>query len=343
MAAAAEQVGIVYRPKGYFARDIAYLTHLNDGNNFVMSPYSVDLALQTLHSISIGKTKNHLEDCFTKLPIEYCQVKSDSIKVGNMIMVESSIYKPSDLGQITSVTLFEKDKLIEAVINANKFVSTITNGMIDKIIENGDIDGLTRVIILNAIYFKSTWKQSFNPEITYEKEFTNGLKTRPMIAMTSTKEIVLYYEDANLKAIEKEYIDSTIIMGFVLPHKHDLKITEQHLNSLKFNKQELERLQIPKFRIESSFELSSTLAKMFESPNMLSDCDTHYTSHLNVSRIIHKAVIEVDEFGTKAAAATAMMLGCAIKKKYEFVADHPFMYYIKHVPTQTMLFVGYYQ
>ena len=160
-----------------------------------------------------------------------------------------------------------------------------------------------------------------------------------------------YFEDKNYQAIELPYMDNELSMLVVLPKAVDgLPAVEKETNiyrtiSLRVKKDI--QLFLPKFKIEASFQLKQTLAKLGAAIIFSNDADfTGIASDgLQVDDVIHKAVVDVNEEGTEAAAATAVIMEAAgIPMPQEaikmFKADHPFVFVLQDIATGNILFIG---
>jgi len=145
-------------------------------------------------------------------------------------------------------------------------------------------------------------------------------------------------------------------MGFILPKDNytqpiigSYEQYDYYINSLKTN--EINLVKIPKFTCETKYRIDNLFKKyglkeIFNNLDISEIIPPFNNQPIGIDQIIHNAVIIVDEQGTKAAASTAMMLlSNSIepqKPKINFIANHQFIYYIRHVPTNTIIFIGQY-
>lgn len=234
----------------------------------------------------------------------------------------------------------------------NKWVEDRTNQKIKELIQKGDLTSLTRLVLVNAIYFKGKWKYTFNKKETKEIPFFVDEKRTSKVPMMHQVNDFNYYEDKDLQAIELPYSGDELSMIVILPKERTLSKLEKNLNytlldkiSTNMAKEKIE-VYFPKFKIEKRYILNEPLIKLGMSDafdDMLADFSGMTGSRdLYISKVIHQSFIEVNEEGTEAAAATAVIMsGKSISLGPKiFKADHPFLFFIIHKPTNTILFMG---
>jgi serpin B len=242
----------------------------------------------------------------------------------------------------------------------NQWVEEQTRERIKELLENGVIDGMTRMVLANAVYFKGEWENHFDPRWTHNADFTlaDGTKVKtPMMHRQSG--FRHYYESsetarhsAELQLAEVPYRGGELSMVIVLPGKHDgLPTLEKRINPnalaewLK-NAVEAGRLMelvLPKFRLETAvMKLKEPLQKlgMVDAFDKRADFSAMggTPGELHISAVEHQAFVDVNEMGTEAAAATSPIAkgGEAI----DFRADRPFLFLIRDVRHGTILFMG---
>ncbi|CAM6031491.1 unnamed protein product, partial [Sphagnum compactum] len=229
----------------------------------------------------------------------------------------------------------------EAIKTINEDISRATNGKIPTVLESIDED--TKMILANAVYFKGLWKSQFKSVFTKLKKFTTNSKQEVEVEMMfqSAYFPFAHSKQLNCKAIELGYEKIMIVL---LPDEHNsLKQLKANLNVKSFNNlwnnlysQEV-MLSLPKFKLESTLELIPVLAKLgikdiFDREVANFSGVTNDPLGLYVGDIIQKAVIEVNEEGTEAAAATAVettLCSMLIRSPTpEFTANRPFMFFL---------------
>ncbi|XP_024594604.1 serpin B6 [Neophocaena asiaeorientalis asiaeorientalis] len=238
----------------------------------------------------------------------------------------------------------------------NTWVAQRTEGKIIDLLSPGSVDSVTSLVLVNAIYFKGNWENQFNKQHTKERPFKVSKNVEKPVQMMFKKSTfkMTYIAEISTKILVLPYVGSELNMIIVLPDENtDLKTVEKELTYEKFvewtrpdllDEEEVE-VSLPRFKLRESYDLEGVLRALgvtdaFESAR--ADFSAMSArSNLCLSRVVHKAFVEVDEQGTEAAAATAavMMLRCA-RITPRFCADHPFLFFIQHSKTRGLLFCG---
>ena len=234
----------------------------------------------------------------------------------------------------------------------NAWVEKETRDKIKDLIGPGMLQPVTRMVLANAIYFKGTWATQFKKERTHDGDFlAGGAKVRtPMMNQT---EHFGYFEDADLQAIEMPYAGDAVSMVVLLPKKTDgLAALEAGLSAKRLSEcigglglREVQ-VSVPRFKTTASFLLAGTLSAMgmplaFDAKKADFGGMNGGKEPLWIGEVIHKAFIDVNEEGTVAAAATAVVtFGGICEPPPVFRADHPFVYLIRDKRTGCILFMG---
>jgi serpin B len=234
----------------------------------------------------------------------------------------------------------------------NRWVSEQTEERIDNLIPAGAIDPLTRLVLTNAIYFKAAWQYPFEEDQTQEQTFYplgGGEITVPMMNQTQQ---FRYAEGEGYQAVELLYVGNTASMVILLPRAEAFKSFESSLDADRVEAvvEDLEPrsviLTMPRFEFASRLRLADTLADL-GMPNAFSPEDADFsgmdgTRNLYIQDVLHKAFVSVDEAGTEAAAATAVVVGVtsAPSEPVEVTVDRPFVFLIRDLETGAILFVG---
>jgi len=233
----------------------------------------------------------------------------------------------------------------------NKWVSDQTEGRIEDLIPQGAIDALTRLVLTNAIYFNAAWENPFNEDMTADGPFyllDGGQVTVPMMRQT---ESFGYTEGEGYQAVELQYDGNELSMVILLPEAGNFQAFEEGLQAQQVDAiisalQPTEvTLTMPQFEFDSEFSLKDTLAGMGMPIAFSSDADFSGMTgnrELSISDVLHKAFVAVDEAGTEAAAATAviMKLTAVPEPPVEVTIDRPFIFLIRDIDTGAILFVG---
>ncbi|XP_047193882.1 leukocyte elastase inhibitor [Hippoglossus stenolepis] len=248
-----------------------------------------------------------------------------------------------------------------ARLNINTWVEKQTQGKIQDVLAQGVVDKMTRLVLVNAIYFKGNWNKQFKERYTEDAQFRiNKNESKPVKMMhQKTKFPYSFISEFNCQVLEIPYKGEELSMLIFLPMDIDdsstgLEKLEKELTYENFvewtrpdtmEKEEVQ-LGLPRFKMEEKYDMKDVLISMgmVDAFDMaMSDFSGMSPSDdLVLSKVVHKAFVEVNEVGTEAAAATAvvMMLGSSGMPPVRFIADHPFLFFIRHNPTSSVLFAG---
>ncbi|NXS42685.1 SPB10 protein, partial [Balaeniceps rex] len=242
----------------------------------------------------------------------------------------------------------------------NAWVEKQTEGKIKNVLNPGDVASYTKLILVNAIYFKAEWEVKFHAEYTDLQPFRlSKNKTKPVKMMHMKHSFpVLIMETMNFKMIELPYVKRELSMFILLPddikdsttglEQLERELTYEKLSEWTDSKKMTETfvdLYLPKFRIEERYQLSDKLSSMgmhrafsnADFSGMAEDAD------VKISQVIHKSFVAVDEKGTEAAAATVITILTSpgdVDHVLKFKVDHPFHFFIRHNKSKSILFFG---
>jgi serpin B len=347
-----------------------------DGNLFC-SPFSVQVALGMALAGAEGETRRRLALALDapavgflpefKQLMEAARPVKDEIELStaNALWADETFnIKPTYLdavknydGDLRKVDFSNKSASCDTI---NSWVTEKTKDKIKQLITEAFINGNTRLILTNAIYFKGKWDKPFKPEKTEPETFYlgNGGQAKP--PMMHQKNHFRYYENDLYQALEMPYQGLTTSMLVVLPKdKANLARLEEEWSDETYDLivEQLLNLEvivtIPKFKIATdAISLRDFLAN--EPPDGMgaglafsdsADFTGISDERLKISDVLHKAFVDVGEEGTEAAAATAVgMMRCASMRMDPdpkvFKADHPFLFAIRNRKTNTILFQG---
>jgi serpin B len=242
----------------------------------------------------------------------------------------------------------------EAVrVEINKWVSDKTEHKIKELIPARMLTSDTRTVLVNAIYFKASWEDPFEPSRTKKEPFfVTGGRSVEAPLMHHTEHFSLAKLDS-ASLLQLPYGDGKLAMVIVLPKTKDgLAQVEKQIAGGALpgwlSKLSGERVDVtlPKFKVSGSFSLREALEHLgmplpFTFPGAdFSGIDD--TKQLFISQVVHQAVVNLDEKGTEAAAATAtsMKAGGMPSQPAVFRADHPFVFLIRDIETGAVLFMG---
>jgi serpin B len=213
------------------------------------------------------------------------------------------------------------------------------------------VSGLTRLVLTNAIYFKAAWQSPFVKEATGDGSFTLLDGSKVTVSMMHQSYEYNYVAGTGYQAIEIPYDGGQLSMVVLLPDQNQFNVFQDALKSefvdgiISSMNQRNVILSLPKFQFDSSFGLKQALSSM-GMPLAFSDnadfSGMTGTRDLLISDVVHKAYVSVDEAGTEAAAASAVIMRVTAmpSSTVTLSIDRPFIFLIRDIPTGAILFVG---
>uniref|UniRef100_A0A8C2UP27 Serpin B8 n=1 Tax=Chinchilla lanigera TaxID=34839 RepID=A0A8C2UP27_CHILA len=240
----------------------------------------------------------------------------------------------------------------------NAWVSKKTEGKIHKLLEKNSIEADCRLVLINAVYFKGRWDKQFRESLTRTMPFKISQKEqRPVQMMVQSGTFPLaHVSEVQARVLELPYEGQELSMVVVLPDEGvDLSTVEKTLTIEKFqtwtSPEHLNNTKVtvllPRFKLQEDYDMGSGLQDIgvvdafhpgkTDLSGMLAE------SNVCVSTFLHKSVVEVKEEGTEAAAATSsvVVFGCKLEVSVSrFCADQPFLFFIRHNSTNSLLFCG---
>ena len=238
----------------------------------------------------------------------------------------------------------------EGRLEINDWAKSKTQDRIEELLVPGSIHpSLTKMVITNAIYFQGVWEHPFDSEDTYEADFAvDSDKTVKVQMMTYPHKMAINHTSTEqMQILQMPYKGKSLSMLIILPHKADdmqsveQSITLKNLNLWKSKFYDRGTvIHIPKFTLKTEYDLKESLTDM-GMPSVFGPADLSGitgSSGLFVSKAVHKAFVTVNEKGTEAAAATAIVTDESGGQ--EFRADHPFIFIIQDNETESILFMG---
>uniref|UniRef100_A0A8C8SVD0 Serpin domain-containing protein n=1 Tax=Pelusios castaneus TaxID=367368 RepID=A0A8C8SVD0_9SAUR len=238
----------------------------------------------------------------------------------------------------------------------NLWVESFTKGKIKDLFPPNALSAATKLVLVNAVYFKGQWAVEFKKENTRESPFhINKTASKPVQMMVNMgKYKIATIEKHRCQVLELPYKGGDLSMYILLPNDYTgLTQLEKELTYEKLTTwisphhfQEVKaEVSLPRFKIEKTTELNKYLKALgmtdvFD-PKESDLSGITKVKGLFVSKAVHKAYIEINEEGTEAAAATGIVAGVtSIGTHIQFVADHPFLFFIRHQKTKCILFYG---
>ena len=355
-----------------FAFDLYRKLREDEGNLF-FSPYSISTALAMTYAGARGNTESQMAQTLhfsldqEQLHPAFASLESRLKAVqerGNIkLAVAHSLWPQIDYAFLEGFISLVKENygvLISPVNYAqteaarkkiNTWVEKKTEDKIKDLIPPGLIDALTTLVLVNAIYFKGNWARQFDPSLTKGATFWMRPAEGIEVPMMTQQQDFRYAESESVQVLELPYVGGDLSMFVVLPRKVDgLAELENALtaeNLEKWTSDLWERevfVALPVFKMSGKFMLGGTLASMGMTDAFGSNADfsgMDGSKSLFISEVIHQAFIDVNEEGTEAAAATAVVMARSIPPPVPtFRADHPFVFLIRDNNTASILFLG---
>ena len=361
-----------------FAFDI-YNSLRSENGNLILSPYSISLALAMTYAGARGETEaqmtqtlhftpqdklhpsfNTLDLALEKEPINLDKDKEPmQLNIANAVWAEKTFsFLPEFLDTIAinygaGVNLADfKNEPNQERTTINNWVSDQTEDKINDLLPDGSITTDTRMVLVNAIYFKADWLDQFDANHTGDYPFNLLDGTQVNIPMMGQGMYIPYTQGEGYTAVELPYAGDTAAMDIIVPDAGKFEDIESALTGDMFNtiignmSQTSLMLSLPKFKFESSFGLSYTLDQlgMVDAFNANTADFSGMTGNkdLFIGNVIHKAFVAVDEEGTEAAAATAVIMEAAGAPMWDvsLLVDRPFIFIIRDKVNGQILFIG---
>ena len=344
-----------------------------EGNLF-FSPYSISTALSMTYAGAKNKTEDEMATTLHfDLPQKQlypafnalAQALKSSKNSGSELNIANSLWVQQDykfldsfmntiktnygpvLFNVNFKTSYEKIR-----VEINTWVEKQTNAKITNLIPAKILNDMTRMVLVNAIYFKGLWKHQFNKDYVRIRPFKLISGEEIQVQMMYQNENFKYTKSSDIKVLELPYIGNKLSMLVILPENNEKlseiekMITVKNIDLWVANlKEEKVDVYMPKFKLTSQFRLDHVLSSMGMVEAFGQDADfsgMDGTKNLFISAVLHKAFINVDEKGTEAAAATAVIMEqkCAAMDPTVFNANHPFIFLIRQNKTGSILFIG---
>jgi serine protease inhibitor len=348
----------------------------DERKNIFISPLSISTALVMVYNGAEGLTRDSIAETLQIKEMSLTEVNEGyrnligslenvesqvSLNMGNSIWIRKSFEPSVKIGFKDALTTYFRSEILprrfsdpKTVDEINAWVKRETAGKIDKIIDNIDRGAL--LFLISAIYFKGEWAKKFDDSKTRQRSFylQNGKKLS--VAMMSIVEELLYYSDDGVQVARLPYGRDELAMYVLLPEEGvNLDSFIQTLEQEKLdgliagmNMIEIE-LQIPKLKLEyGKKQLNGVLIRLgmgvaFDRESAdLKGIASLGPENLSISFVDHKAVVEVSEKGTEAAAVTSIGIRSAQMQiiTHRFVVNRPYLFLIRDDRSGSILFMG---
>jgi len=363
-----------------FALKALPLLDATGDSNLVYSPYSITQALATTSAGAKGETlagieqalafklqQDRLFPALNRLDLQLAEktnfatnTKLPALTIANALWAQQGYsLQPAYLDTLAvnfgaAVNLLDFIKVPDASrLSINSWVEQQTQQKIKNLLGPNDVSSNTRVVLTNAIWFKSDWATVFTAEKTSNQNFTDRKGNIRSLPFMSQDIRLPYAQGKNYQAVELPYVDNKLSMMLIMPEAGKFDGFIQSLDSNTVSeissamKEQYVALSLPKFNFSSAATLADVLGKLGMSAAFdASKADfSGMTGNrdLSVSAIVHKAFISVDEKGTEAAAATGVAVGVTSiigDAPIKVTLDRPFLFMIRDRQTGLIIFIG---
>ena len=362
-----------------FATDLyGQLNKEQPGKNLFFSPMSISIALGMTAAGAQGQTEAemaqtlHLTGILPQAHAEYRKAlerwnsadkdRGYKLRVANRLWGQKGF--PFLAGYLTltrqeygaELGLVDYARQTEAARQEiNAWVEKQTAEKIKNLLPQGVLDSTTRLVLTNAIYFKGDWASQFKKDQTHDEDFTVSSMQKVKVPLMHQTRTYPFVEDASLQVLELPYKGNDLSMLVLLPKAAEgLADLEKSLSAskiadlrAKLRSRKVE-VYLPKFKLEASFSMKKTLEGLGMKVPFTGDADFSGMDgqrDLYISAVVHKAFVDVNEEGTEAAAATAVVMAKSRAVRVEpppvvFRADHPFVFTICDKRDGSILFLG---
>ncbi|XP_051006801.1 serine protease inhibitor A3F-like [Acomys russatus] len=343
--------------------------------NVVFSPFSISAALAVL---SLGANSNTLKEILEGLKFSLTEnpetdfhrgfghllhmlsQPGDQVQIstGSAMVIEKHLQILAEFKE-KARALYQAEALMadfqqpqEAKNLINDYVRKQTQGKIKELISQ--LDRRTSMVLVNYIYFKGKWKMPFDPRDTFESQFHLDEKRSVMVPMMKIEDLTTPYfrdEELSCSVVELKYTGNASAL-FILPDQGKMQQVEASLQPETLRKWKdsmrpriIGELYLPRFSISTDYTLEEILPELGIREVFSSQADLSRITgdkNLHVSQVVHKAVMDVAEKGTEAAAATGIKLvPCCGKIRSMIVRfNRPFLMIVCHTNSQVILFMA---
>jgi len=362
-----------------FALKLYHLLGAQNGNIF-FSPYSISEALAMTYAGARGQTaqdmakaldfnlpQESLHPAFNQVDLDLAQRGKGAkgkngegfqLKVVNAIWGQQGFQFQAPYLDTLAVNYDAGLRVVDFIkqpeqsrTTINRWVEDQTASRIKDLLPPGSINAMTRLILTNAIYFNAAWLSPFQKSATADGIFNRLDASTENVPMMKQTLSFRYAEGDNFQAVELPYDGRDTSMVVLLPASGKFNIFEQSLDAVSMAQilnslsQQQVALTMPKFQYDSTFGLKQALSTLGMSVAFTDAADFSGMDgkrDLLIQDVLHKAFVSVDEAGTEAAAASAVIVGTTAMpvKIAQMTIDRPFIFLIRDNPTGSILFLG---
>jgi serine protease inhibitor len=351
------------------------LVRKDDVSNVFFSPSSVMLCLTLVHELASGETRQAMANALEIASLDgaHLAAEIERLKAAFRARTDAEVSFANSLwfgrhAQISDELAARLRGLYESELTTldfaspdatpiiNGWVNTRTKGRISRIVNQ--ISPLSALVAVNAVYFKGNWVDPFQRQFTRDAPFTTAVGQTNPLPMMLQSGTYLYYEDERLQMAALPY-KGNLSMYVVLPsqavdgRQFPQTVTSGSWESWLAGAKRMEgTIQLPRFKVDYSGQLKTALTSL----GMERAFDEHRAEFepvqtdlppIWIDQVIHRALAEVNEEGTEAAAVTAVVMraGAAMKQKvphrFTMIVNRPFLLVIRDEATKAILFMGW--
>ena len=334
--------------------------------NILISPLSISIALTMTYNGAVGETQRAMAEALEieNLGIDTVNRSNAALRINLEntgpkveIAIANSIWSRQGV-EFNPSFLDRNREYFEAKIESlnfndpqaaqiiNDWVETNTNGKIEQIIQQ--IDPATLMFLINAIYFKGSWQKEFDKSATRDGAFYLSDGSEKRAPMMYRRGAYPYFRGEGFEAARLPYGDGKVSMYIFLPNRDsNLNDFTAQLNAENWanwmtqfrERRDNSEMILPRFKMEYEVSLNEALASLGMGIAFGSDADfSGMGQHLFISEVRHKAIMEVNEEGTEAAAVTTVVAVTSLPPTFR--VDRPFFFAIHDEQTKTILFMG---
>lgn len=361
-----------------FAFDL-YQQLVNNDDNLFYSPYSISVALAMTYAGARSETAQEMANTLHYYPSQdklhpvlnwlgielakrgrSAQGKDDEgfrLNIVNAIWGQENYHFMDDFLDVLAENYGAGLRIVDFINSTeqsrkiiNEWVSQQTEERIEELIPQGAIDALTRLVLTNAIYFNAAWMYPFDEKNTVDGDFNLLSGDTVTVPMMNQSELLNHMKGENYQVVELPYDGNELSMLLIMPDEGSFYSFEQSLDNELINdiiselgnKQAV--LSMPKFEFRSELDLAQILPAMgmpTAFSGMADFSGMTGNQDLFIIDVIHEAFVSVDEAGTEATAATAVIMKLTAAQEMVTISlDNPFIFLIRDIKTGSVLFVG---
>ena len=348
-----------------------FVRRVNEGRkkSFVISPLSMQFLLGMILDGARGETADEIcrvlgyeagdvqaADAFALSMLEQLPAvdKETTLSIADAVFVNNRCsildsYRTSVVQNYdATVSDLDFSDVGEATNRINQWCSDHTNGMITHVLDQ--VDATVLAYLMNAVYFKSRWKEPFPADATSQEKFLDEEGKESTVPMMKNAGSFLYQENEHFSAVRLPYGNGAFQMTVILPQKGRtvqdvVSVLDAHGWSEITDLWSMREVDVwlPRFETKFHIDLNQLLIEMgmptaFE--ELKADFGAMSPQALFLSQVMQDAVIKIDEEGTEAAAVSTGMFATSVPQYSPFHADHPFLYLITESSTGAILFAG---